>query len=69
MLDFELIRTLLDKKEKELEKLKENLVEAYIFLERLEQEDYEDEEEEENFESDLAYILEELQIDVDNYEE
>lgn len=69
MLDFELIRTLLDKKEKELEKLKENLVEAYIFLERLEQEDYKDEEEEENFESDLAYILEELQIDVDNYEE
>ena len=38
-------------------------------LERLEQEDYGDEEEQENFEDDLKSILNELQIDVDNYEE
>lgn len=69
MLDLELIRLLLDKKSEELDQLKDNLVEAYIFLDRLEQEEYNDEEEEENFESDLGSILEELQIDVDNYEE
>ena len=69
MLDLELIRTLLDKKNDELERSKENLVEAFIFLDRLEQEDFVDEEEQENFESDLISLLSELKIDVDNHEE
>jgi len=69
MIDLKLIRALLDRKDEALDSVKDNLAEAYIFLERLEQEDYIDEEEQENFEADLADILNELQIDVDNHEE
>jgi len=69
MIDLKLIRMVLDRKGEELDDAKDNLAEAYVFLDRLEQEDYVDEEEQENFESDLKSILNELQIDVDNYEE
>lgn len=69
MIDLKLIRNVLDRKGEELDDAKDNLAEAYVFLGRLEQEDYVDEEEQENFESDLKSILNELQIDVDNYEE
>ena len=69
MIDLKLIRNVLDRKGEELDDAKDNLAEAYVFLERLEQEDYVDEEEQENFEDDLKSILSELQIDVDNYEE
>lgn len=69
MIDLKLIRNVLDRKGEELDDAKDNLAEAYVFLDRLEQEDYVDEEEQENFESDLKSILNELQIDVDNYEE
>jgi hypothetical protein len=69
MLDLTLIRIALDRKGEELDKAKDNLAEAYVFLDRLEQEDYIDEDEQENFEDDLKSILNELQIDVDNYEE
>jgi hypothetical protein len=69
MIDLKLIRNVLDRKGEELDSAKDNLAEAYVFLERLEQEDYGDEEEQENFEADLKDILNELQIDVDNYEE
>ena len=69
MIDLKLIRMVLDRKGEELDGAKDNLAEAYVFLDRLEQEDYVDEEEQENFESDLKSILNELQIDVDNYEE
>ena len=69
MLDLTLIRIALDRKGEELDRAKDNLAEAYVFLDRLEQEDYVDEVEQENFESDLRDILNELQIDVDNYEE
>ncbi len=69
MLDLTLIRIALDRKGEELDRAKDNLAEAYVFLDRLEQEDYVDEVEQENFESDLRDILNELQIDVDNYED
>ena len=69
MIDLKLIRMVLDRKGEELDGAKDNLAEAYVFLDRLEQEDYVDEEEQENFEDDLKSILSELQIDVDNYEE
>ncbi len=69
MIDLKLIRALLDRKNEELDNAKDNLAEAYVFLDRLEQEDYVDEDEQENFEDDLKSILNELQIDVDNYEE
>ena len=69
MIDLKIIRALLDRKNEVLDDAKDNLAEAYVFLDRLEQEDYSDEEEQENFESDLKSILNELQIDVDNYEE
>ena len=69
MIDLKLIRMVLDRKGEELDGAKDNLAEAYVFLDRLEQEDYADEEEQENFEDDLKSILNELQIDVDNYEE
>lgn len=69
MIDLKLIRMVLDRKGEELDSAKDNLAEAYVFLERLEQEDYDDEEEQENFEADLKDILNELQIDVDNCEE
>ena len=69
MIDLKLIRNVLDRKGEELDDAKDNLAEAYVFLDRLEQEDYVDEEEQENFEDDLKSILNELQIDVDNYEE
>ncbi len=69
MIDLKLIRMVLDRKGEELDDAKDNLAEAYVFLDRLEQEDYVDEEEQENFEDDLKSILSELQIDVDNYEE
>jgi|TARA_R100001126_G_scaffold88346_1_gene57159 hypothetical protein len=69
MIDLKLIRMVLDRKGEELDGAKDNLAEAYVFLDRLEQEDYVDEEEQENFEDDLKSILNELQIDVDNYEE
>jgi|TARA_R100001129_G_scaffold154103_1_gene116739 hypothetical protein len=69
MIDLKLIRNVLDRKGEELDGAKDNLAEAYVFLDRLEQEDYVDEEEQENFEDDLKSILNELQIDVDNYEE
>ena len=69
MIDLKLIRMVLDRKGEELDDAKDNLAEAYVFLDRLEQEDYVDEEEQENFEDDLKSILNELQIDVDNYEE
>ena len=69
MIDLKLIRNVLDRKSEQLDDAKDNLAEAYVFLDRLEQEDYSDEEEQENFESDLKSILNELQIDVDNYEE
>jgi hypothetical protein len=69
MIDLKLIRIVLDRKGEELDGAKDNLAEAYVFLDRLEQEDYVDEEEQENFEDDLKSILNELQIDVDNYEE
>tara|TARA_R100001082_G_C4307202_1_gene135122 strand:+ start:416 stop:793 length:378 start_codon:yes stop_codon:yes gene_type:complete len=69
MIDLKLIRSLLDRKNEALDDAKDNLAEAYVFLDRLEQEDYVDEEEQENFEDDLKSILNELQIDVDNYEE
>ena len=69
MIDLKLIRNVLDRKGEELDDAKDNLAEAYVFLDRLEQEDYVDEEEQENFEDDLKSIINELQIDVDNYEE
>ena len=69
MLDLTLIRIALDRKGEQLDRAKDNLAEAYVFLDRLEQEDYVDEVEQENFESDLRDILNELQIDVDNYED
>jgi hypothetical protein len=69
MVDLKLIRALLDRKNDALDDAKDNLAEAYVFLGRLEQEDYVDEEEQENFEDDLKSILNELQIDVDNHEE
>tara|TARA_B100001094_G_C17530268_1_gene484291 strand:- start:62 stop:271 length:210 start_codon:yes stop_codon:yes gene_type:complete len=69
MIDLKLIRALLDRKDEALDGVKDNLAEAYVFLDRLEQEDYVDEEEQENFEDDLKSILNELQIDVDNCEE
>ena len=69
MIDLKLIRNVLDRKGEELDGAKDNLAEAYVFLDRLEQEDYVDEEEQENFEDDLKSILNELQIDVDNYED
>jgi len=69
MLDLTLIRIALDRKGEQLDRAKDNLAEAYVFLDRLEQEDYIDEVEQENFESDLRDILNELQIDVDNYED
>jgi len=69
MIDLKLIRNVLDRKSEQLDDAKDNLAEAYVFLDRLEQEDYSDEEEQENFEDDLKSILNELQIDVDNYEE
>ena len=69
MIDLKLIRALLDRKNDALDDAKDNLAEAYVFLGRLEQEDYVDEEEQENFEDDLKSILNELQIDVDNHEE
>ena len=69
MLDLTLIRIALDRKGEQLDRAKDNLAEAYVFLDRLEQEDYVDELEQENFESDLRDILNELQIDVDNYED
>ena len=69
MIDLKLIRNVLDRKGEELDGAKDNLAEAYVFLDRLEQEDYVDEEEQENFEDDLKSILNELQIDVDNCEE
>jgi hypothetical protein len=69
MIDLKLIRALLDRKDEALDGAKDNLAEAYVFLDRLEQEDYVDEEEQENFEDDLKSILNELQIDVDNCEE
>ena len=69
MIDLKLIRMVLDRKGEELDDAKDNLTEAYVFLDRLEQEDYGDEEEQENFEADLKDILNELQIDVDNCEE
>ena len=69
MIDLKIIRMVLDRKSEELDKAKDNLAEAYVFLERLEQQDYGDDEEQENFEADLRDILNELQIDVDNYEE
>jgi len=69
MIDLKLIRNVLDRKSEQLDDAKDNLAEAYVFLDRLEQEDYSDEEEQENFEDDLKSILSELQIDVDNYEE
>ena len=69
MIDLKLIRMVLDRKGEELDSVKDNIAEAYVFLESLEQEDYGDEQEQENFESDLKDILNELQIDVDNCEE
>ena len=69
LLDLTLIRIALDRKGEQLDRAKDNLAEAYVFLDRLEQEDYIDEVEQENFESDLRDILNELQIDVDNYED
>ena len=69
MIDLKLIRALLDRKNDALDDAQDNLAEAYVFLGRLEQEDYVDEEEQENFEDDLKSILNELQIDVDNHEE
>ena len=69
MFDLTIIRRILEKEGSKMDTRKEHLGEALIFLERLEQEDYRDDEELENFELDLHTILEELQIDVDNYEE
>tara|TARA_R100000808_G_C2139247_1_gene147216 strand:+ start:302 stop:511 length:210 start_codon:yes stop_codon:yes gene_type:complete len=69
MFDLTIIRRVLEKEVSKMDTRKEHLGEALIFLERLEQEDYRDDEELENFELDLHTILEELQIDVDNYEE
>ena len=69
MFDLTIIRRILEKEVSKMDTRKEHLGEALIFLERLEQEDYRDAEELENFELDLHTILEELQIDVDNYEE
>jgi|TARA_R100001443_G_scaffold116499_1_gene137075 hypothetical protein len=69
MFDLTIIRRILEKEVSKMDTRKEHLGEALIFLERLEQEDYRDDEELENFELDLHTILEELQIDVDNYEE
>ena len=69
MFDLTIIRRGLEKEVSKMDTRKEHLGEALIFLERLEQEDYRDDEELENFELDLHTILEELQIDVDNYEE
>ena len=69
MIDLKLIRMVLDRKGEELDGAKDNLAEAYVFLDRLEQKDYVDEEEQENFEDDLKSILNELQIDVDNCED
>ena len=69
MFDLTIIRRILEKEVSKMDERREHLGEALIFLERLEQEDYRDDEELENFELDLHTILEELQIDVDNYEE
>ena len=69
MFDLTIIRRILEKEVSKMDTRKEHLGEALIFLERLEQEDYRDDEELENFELDLHTILEELQIDVDNYED
>ena len=60
MIDLKIIRMVLDRKSEELDKAKDNLAEAYVFLERLEQQDYGDDEEQENFEADLRDILNEL---------
>ena len=69
MFDLTIIRRILEKEVSKMDERKEHLGEALIFLERLEREDYRDDEELENFALDLHTILEELQIDVDNYEE
>lgn len=69
MFDLITIRRILECEVSKMDDRKEYLCEALIFLERLEQEDYRDDEELENFELDLRTILEELEIDIDNYEE
>jgi hypothetical protein len=69
MFDLTAIRRILEKEVSKMDERKEYLCEALIFLERLEREDYRDDEELENFALDLHTILEELQIDIDNYEE
>ena len=69
MFDLTIIRRILEKEVSKMDTRKEHLGEALIFLERLEQEDYRDDEDMDKFEMDLHQFLEELQIDVDNYEE
>ena len=69
MFDLDLMRKTLEDLNDSLDRNKELLGEAFIFLDRLEKEDYRDEEEKENFELDLITIVKEIKIDIDSYEE
>ena len=61
MLDLVLVRRILEDFRDKLEREKDILAEALVFLDRLETEDYDSKEEKEAFESDLEYLLAELQ--------
>ena len=69
MLDLVLVRRILEDFRDKLEREKDILAEALVFLDRLETEDYDSKEEKEAFESDLEYLLAELQIELDECED
>lgn len=69
MLDLVIVRRVLEDFRDKLERERDILAEALIFLDRLESEDYENKEEREAFESDLEYLLSELEIELDECED
>jgi hypothetical protein len=69
MLDLVLVRRILEDFRDKLERNKDILAEALVFLDRLELEEYENKEEKEAFESDLEYLLSELEIELDECED
>ena len=69
MLDLVLVRRILEDFRDKLEREKDILAEALVFLDRLETEDYDSKEEKEAFEYDLEYLLAELQIELDECED
>lgn len=69
MFDLDVVRRILEKESELQERQRELLSEALVFLERLANQEYVSEDEKEDFEFDLKSILEEMDLDVDYYEE